>query len=251
MKKIFPYFLLSLLFLLPSAATCFALGMHSSDYTITIDSINFGGDYSTSTSYTNQDTLGEIATGNSSSTNYSMNAGYQQMYTSYISISTISPLTLSDINGLFGGVSTGTLAMTITTDNPAGYSLSVLASSSPALQSAAHASLSDYVSASSTSPDFAFTMPVTSSSFGFTVNSPDALSKYLNNGSICGTGSTNTAFACWDGFSTTTKIIAQSSGSNNPAGTLTNVDLEAKIGTSKIQDNGTYTATLTFTAVTL
>jgi len=225
--------------------------MTSSNYIMTIDSINFGGDYSTSTSYQIQDTAGEIGTGNSSSTNYSMNAGYQQMYTSYISIGTLSPVNLGHINGLSGGTATGTLAVNITTDNPAGYSLSVQATSSPALQNGAGASFSDYSSVSSTTPDYSFAIASNTSAFGFSVQGVDALGKYFNNGSTCNTGSSNTAFACWDNFSTSPKIIAQSSGPNSPSGATTTVDLEAKVGNGKLQDSGTYTATITVTDVTL
>jgi hypothetical protein len=225
--------------------------MTSPSYTITINSINFGGDYSTSTSYQEQDTIGEIATGNSTSTNYALGAGYQQMYTSYISIGALTPVNLGHINGLTGGTATGTLAITVVTDNPAGYSLSVQASSSPAMQTATRSGFNDYSSVSSTTPDYAFAIASNTSAFGFTVNSADALEKYLNNGSACNIGSTNTAFACWNGFSTSSAIIAQSAFPNNATGTVTTLDLEAKVGTGKLQDSGTYTATVTVTAVTL
>ena len=250
MKKIFPLFFSVFFFALPFVVV-HALGMQSGTYKITIDSINFGGDYSTSTSYSEEDTAGEIATGNSSSTNYSMNAGYQQMYTSFISIGTLVPVTLNPINGVTGGTATGTVSATVLTDNPAGYSLSIAATSSPALTDPAGAVFSDYASVSSTTPDFAFTIAPTSSAFGFSVYGTDAVSKYLNNGSTCNTGSTNTAFTCWDNFTTSPKVIAQSTGPNNPTGTQTDLNLEAKVGTSKIQDSGTYTATITVTAVTL
>ena len=225
--------------------------MTSSSYTITINSINFGGDYSTSTSYSQQDTLGEIATGNSSSTNFAINAGYQQMYSSFISVGSIVPLTLNNINGLTGGVSTGTIAISVITDNPAGYSLTLQATSSPALQNTKGASFADYTSVSSTTPDYSFAIASNTSAFGFSVQSADVLEKYINNGSACNIGSSNTAFTCWDGFSTSPKMIAQSSISNNPGGTVTTLDLEAKIGNGKLQDSGTYTATITVTALTL
>ncbi len=225
--------------------------MTSPSYTITINSINFGGDYSTSTSYQEQDTAGEMATGNSSSTNYFLSAGYQQMYTSYISIGTLSPLNLGHISGLGSATATGTLAINIVTDNPAGYSLSVQASSSPAMQTAAGSYFSDYTPVSSPTPDYAFAIASNTSAFGFSVNSADAVEKYINNGSACNIGSNNTAFACWDSFSTSPKIIAQSSLPNSATGTVTTLDVEAKEGSAKLQDAGTYTATITVTAITL
>ena len=230
----------------------FALAaMQSSHYSITIDSINFAGNYSTSTSYRNQDTLGEVATGNSSSTNYAMNAGYQQMYTSFISMSAIGSTSLPAMSGIATGVSTSTIPATVITDNPAGYFLTLQATSSPALKSASGASFADYVPTATPSPDFVFTVGSGASAFGFSVLSTDASTRYLNNGSSCNTGSSNTAFACWDGLSTTAAVIAQSSGANYPAGTLTTVGIEAKVGTAKIQDSGTYSATVILTATTL
>jgi hypothetical protein len=245
--RIATYLFLGALSLAPLAT--FA-AMTSSSYYITIDSINFAGNYSTSSSYSMQDTAGEIATGNSSSTDYAMNAGYQQMYTSYISIGSLSPVTLPSINGLGGAASTSTLPISVVTDNPAGYSLSVQATSSPALKNTVGGSFADYSPAGSP-PDFTFAIASNTSAFGFSVQGTNAASRYLNNGSVCNSGASNTSFTCWDGFSTSSKIIAQSSGPNNPGGATTTIDLEAKVGSNKIQDSGTYTATLTVTAVTL
>ena len=241
------FLVISILCVLPLISRA---AMSSIDYKISIDSINMGGDYSTSTSYSLQDTVGEIATGNSTSTNYTMNAGYQQMYTSYISISSPSSLGLPSMNGLSGNMATGSISMIVITDNPAGYSLSVQASSSPILVDSAGASFADY-SPSGGVPDFSFTVSPSSSTFGFSVVSPDVVSRYDNNGSICNAGSTNTAFTCWDGFSTSQRVITQSSSSNQPNGATTTLNLKAGIGSAKLQDSGAYSATFTLTAITL
>ncbi len=239
--------IISILYIVPLASRA---AMSSTDYKIGIDSVNMGGDYSTSTSYSIQDTAGDVATGNSTSTNYAMNAGYQQMYTSYISISSFSTNTLPSMSGFTGGIATGTISTLVVTDNPAGYSLSVQASSSPALTDLNGASFADY-DPSGGAPDFSFTIPTSASAFGFSVVSPDVVSRYDNNNSACNTGSINTAFTCWDGFSTSQKIIAQSSFSNQPNGATTTLDLEAEIGSTQLQDSGAYSASLILTAVTL
>lgn len=59
-----------------------ALGqaMSSTNYKVEIDSVNFGGTRSTSGSYGAEDTLGESATGISSSASYGLSAGYQQKF---------------------------------------------------------------------------------------------------------------------------------------------------------------------------
>lgn len=53
--------------------------MSSGDYAIQSDSVNFSGALSNSASYSLEDTLGEVATGNSSGFDFQMEAGYQAM----------------------------------------------------------------------------------------------------------------------------------------------------------------------------
>jgi len=59
---------------------CRAYMMTSTHYQINSDSINVGGVRQTSTNYQSEDSIGEIATDNSSSTSYKINAGYQAMW---------------------------------------------------------------------------------------------------------------------------------------------------------------------------
>jgi hypothetical protein len=111
--------------------------------------------------------------------------------------------------------------------------------------------IADYVPAGAAA-DYNFTVAATSSMFGFNPLGLDATSRYKNDGvSACGTGSNNTIYVCWDGFSTSPKIIAQSAIANQPSGATTTVNYEVKIGSSKIQTSGTYAATIIATAVTL
>lgn len=223
--------------------------MQSTGYKIQSDSINFGGGLSTSTNYKTEDTLGEIATGNSSSTNYLLKAGYQQMTGSYISITDASDTSLPNVGGISGGSSSGSLGWTVTTDNAAGYSLSIAAATSPALKSPL-ASFADYTPGGA-DPDYSFSIVSTASAFGFSPEGTDILAKYKDNGSACNTGSSDTADKCWDGFSTVEKMISQRASGNHPSGTLTTVKLRAEVGADHIQENGAYTTTLSVTAVTL
>jgi hypothetical protein len=224
--------------------------MSSTNYSIQTDSLNFGGENSSSTSYGEQDTLGEIATGLSSSTDYAIGAGYQQMLTSFISLSSAANVTLPSISGIMSGTSMASSTWVVTTDDTAGYQLSISAGASPALTDPAKAYFADYTP-SGGAPDFAFTTSSGTSNFGYSVVSPDATQFWKNNGSACNTGSSNTSLKCWEGFSTITRTIAQSSGDNQPNGASTTVSYEAAVGSNKIQDAGTYTATVTVTAVAL
>ncbi len=220
--------------------------MTSSHYKIESDSVNFGGARSSSGTYRIEDTLGEIATGISTSTNYTMSAGYQQMHEVVIAVVPATGVTMSPaIGGVTGGTATGATSFTVTTDDLAGYTVTIAASSSPALQSPLD-SFADYVPGGA-NPDFTFTNAASASSFAFSPKGTDIASRYLDNTSACGTGSSQTAGACWDGLSTTPRTIVSRATSNQPSGTVTTVNFKAASGSSHLQIDGTYVATTTIT----
>ena len=221
----------------------------STNYRLQIDSINFSGRLSTSTNYTMEDTLGEVGTGTSTSASYNLSAGYQAMLGTTLSISVPANASLSSIAGNVGGQSSGSIAWTVITDSPAGYSLSIKASTDPALQSAA-SSFGDYTIAGAV-PDYTWSILSTAAEFGFSPEGTHIVSRYLDNGANCGTGSSETADRCWDAFSTSNRQIAGSSSSNQPSGTVTTVRLLAEIGSAKGQTIGDYTAVITTTAIAL
>lgn len=224
--------------------------MSSSNFKMQNDSVNFGGDRSTSTSYSENDTLGEIATGISSSTNYTVSAGFQQPVNVYISITAANDVVMSPaLGGLTGGTSTGATSFIVTTDNPAGYFATIQASSSPALRSAFD-SFADYVPLGS-APDFSYRNSSASSTFAFSVEGTDIASGFKDNGSACGTGSNDTADACWDGLSTTPKTFLSRGSSNQPSGTSITLKFKAAIGQTRIQMDGAYVATSTVTIIPL
>lgn len=231
---------------------CFA-AMTSSNYAIQSDSLNFGGGYSTSTSYIQESTAGEVATGFSSSTNYSMFAGYQQMHVVALSLVPPSNVVMApSIGGVTGGTSNGSTTFTVTTDDLAGYQATIQASSSPALIDTASSSnaFADYVPGGS-APDFAFSIPATASAFAFSPQGMDADKRFLNDGSSCNAGSNSTAGACWDGLSTSAKLVADRTNNNQPSGTQTALYFRAASGSSHIQANGIYVATTTLTVLPL
>jgi hypothetical protein len=247
--KMRSFYIFTALYLV-SAGTVFA-AMSSTNYRINIDSINSGGtDFSSSTNYRLHDTVGEVASGDSASPLYALRAGYRQMETSFISISSPPDINLPSMSGIIGGSSSGDAVWTVTTDNTAGYELTITSSTSPALQSSGGAFFQDYAPAGSV-PDLDFTVAPSNSAFGFSVFGSHAISDFKHNGSVCDAGSTNAADKCWDGFSTTPRVISQGASSNHPSGTATTVTVRAEIGSSKIQDAGTYQAELTVTATVL
>src|SRR3989339_1617430 len=175
--------------------------MQSSTYKIQSDSLNLGGADSASDNYKLNDTLGEVATGDSNSANYYMHAGYWQMQESYIAISSPSDLAMTSMGGLSGGSSEGTMSWVVTTDNTAGYTMSIASTTTPALKSAVD-SLDDYTPAGA-DPDYNFTNLATNSSFGFSPEGTETTSRFKDNGVACNIGSSETTSKCWDGLSTT------------------------------------------------
>jgi hypothetical protein len=235
-------------------ACIFAYTMGSSNYRIDSDSINVGGtNLSTSANYKVSDSVGEVATGLSSSTNYYLkDAGfwhYEAASSTYITINSPSGVSLPSISGLTGGVATSSSSWVVTTNNSLGYQMTVVASTSPALKST-NTSIPDYVP-SGANPDFAFTVSSSQAYFGFSPEGNDIVQRYKDNGSSCNFGASDTANACWDGFSTISKVVAQSS-SSNLSGATTTLKYRVEIGSAKIQDasNG-YSASVTVTATTL
>lgn len=238
-------FLLALLFFLAYNSPV-ALAMSSGSYKIPTDSINFGGQSSSSASYKELDTMGELGSGLSSSTNYKMSAGFLASQSIYLSISSASDITMSSFSGLTGGTGDGSTVWTAITDNPAGYTLTIDASTNPALMSAG-AQFENYTP-SGGNPDYNWSVASTDGEFGFTPEGTDIYSRFKDNGSnACNTGSSDTTDKCWDSATVAPKTIAYRSTGNHPSGTTTTVKVRAESGTSHIQPNGNYTATLQVT----
>jgi hypothetical protein len=220
-------------------------------YKIQSDSVNFAGGYSTSTNYINESTVGEVGTGNLSSTNYKLYAGYQQMQSVYISISSVSDVVMSpSIGGITGGTSNGSTVVTVTTDSPSGYQLTITASSSPALVSGSN-SFADYTTSVMGTPDYAFSVSSSDSEFAFSPEGADIISKFKDDGASCNTGSGDTADRCWDSLSTSPQVVANKTSANHPSGTATTLKFRAESGASHLQPEGVYTATTTVTALPL
>ena len=228
----------------------FAYVASSTNYRLQSDSINIGGVRSTSTGYVAEDTLGEVATGLSGSASYNIKAGYQQMQETYLAISSSGNISLAPaIPSAGGGVSNGQSTWTITTDNLAGYSLSIQASGTPALQSGVN-NFANYTPATA-DPDYNFSVLSTAAEFGFTPEGTDIAQAYRDNGAACNTGSGDTTDRCWGPLLTTPQTIATRSTPNAPSGTTVTIKFRAESGSSNVQPAGTYTATSTLQLIAL
>jgi hypothetical protein len=224
--------------------------MSSTNYKMQSDSVNTGGILSTSTNYRLEDTAGEVATGNSSSTNYRLKAGYQQMREAFISLSAVPNVAMvPNLGGLTGGTATGSTAFLVITDSAAGYTVTIRASTSPALRSGAN-SIADYVPAGGV-PDFVFTTGATNAHFAYSPEGPDIAARFRDNGSACGVGSGDTSNRCFDGLSTTPVEIVRRTSSNQPSGSTTTLRFAVGLGGNVGVAPGSYQATTTITALAL
>lgn len=218
----------------------------SSNYRIQSDSINVGGELSTSTNYRLEDTTGEAGSGTSSSATYNINAGYQQMLVSSISVTPPGNITLAPaIPTTGGGTSNGQALWTIMTDNVAGYTASISASSSPALISGAN-SFADYTTAGA-DPDFTWSVGASSTEFGFTPEGVDIAQRFQDGGGACNVVGGDTADRCWDRLTTSPVVIAFRTQGTGPSGDALTVKFRAESGTSNVQPPGSYQATTTMT----
>lgn len=237
-------------FLLVFPGVLLAQVMESASYQIQRDSINIGGIYSTSSSYVLEDTVGEQATGRSSSTNYNLQAGYQQLDGTSLSLTPADDVSMSpSIDNVAGGTSNGSTAVTVTTNNAAGYELSLKAGSDPAMQSGSD-SIADYTP-SGANPDFTFSVPSSASEFGFTSEGDDVAQRFQDNGAVCNAGAADASDSCWDGLSTSDVVVARRVSANNPGGTETTLKFRISVGSEAAQPAGTYTAASTLTLVAL
>jgi hypothetical protein len=220
----------------------------STNYQLQSDSINIGGGLSNSTNYTQESTVGEAGTGRSSSTNYQLRAGYQQMQEVYISLSDPGDVTLEpDLPGITGGTANGSTTVTVITDSPSGYSLTIGAENSPAMRSGAN-SIADHI----TITTYNFLVPAASARFGYSVFGNDTVAEFRHDGSLCsGSGPTNTQEQCWRGLTTSGFSIAEGTGSNHPSGATTTVYFRIGITANAGVATGLYTATTTLTALPL
>ncbi len=248
LKNITIFFLM--LGLLSSIDIVLAQTMTSGTYKIQSDSLNFGGNRSTSTSYAIEDTAGEVATGESQSSLFKIKAGYQQMQEVILSMTAAADVTMSPaIGGVTGGTANGATSFTVITDNPAGYIVTIKASTSPALQSPLD-SFADY-GAPASSPDFALVVSPTASAFAFTPEGTDIAASFKDDGLDCNVGSGDTSMACWAGLSTSAQTIVRRASANHTSGTLTTINFIARSGSSHVQTAGTYVATTTLTLLPL
>lgn len=222
--------------------------MESANYMIDFDSINIGGGEGDSANYNLQDTVGGIGTGFSSSNNFELHAGYQQLGPSSIALIPPVDSALPDLVGLPNQSSQKDMTVGVITNDPSGYELRVRATTDPLLQGPIE-DFFDYDPGGA--PSFDFTVPSSLAVLGFTVEGVDTVLDFMDNGTACGAGSNITPNTCWDGFTTIDRVIATDNTFTAELGNETILKLRAETGNSAMRAPGAYSGTLIITALTL
>jgi hypothetical protein len=175
-----------------------------------------------------------------------------QSVTSEITISAPANVTMSPtIAGMTGGTGNGTATWTVVTNNATGFNLALKASTSPALQTGSY-TFANYTRAG-TVPDYNWSVAAADSEFGFTIEPAtvaDTVTAFLDSGAACGTGALNTASQCWDALLTTDTAAVNRTSITSSSGEAELVRFRAQSGASHFQAEGSYTATITATALT-
>jgi hypothetical protein len=180
-----------------------------------------------------------------------------QTITSEISFVTATDdVTMSGtIAGLTGGVSYGSTTVRIFTNDNSGFTATVKASSSPAMQGNYQGgTIADYTPSTAGIPDFSYSVP-TGAEFGFTIvasTTADMAQKFKDNGAVCNTGSsdTGTSASCWMGLSTTATSTLVTSTYTAASGATSTIVFRTTVNSGSSLPEDTYTATTTITAVT-
>jgi len=161
-------------------------------------------------------------------------------------------MTGSPIGGVTGGTATGSCTWTVTTNAGAGFILALKASTDPAMEGVSY-TIDDYTETLSGTPDYTWSVAASAAEFGYTVEpatTADAVAKFLDDGSDCGVGSGQVVDKCWIDFATADYTVINRGSKTGSSGEAEVIKFKAEVGNTSMQENDTYTATITATATT-
>lgn len=185
----------------------------------------------------------------------------KQTITGEISFTTnASNVTMNgDLNGVTGGTANGTTSAVVTTNNSAGYTMTIaFANNSTDNAMLGESSLStairDYP-ASSSEPTYGFYTSSSSSVFGYSVtasSTSDLDQSFKQSGTTCNAGSTVTPGICWMEPTTSSfQIINRTSAATTGATTTISFKVHVPNAPSPAVVTDVYTATATLTALNI
>lgn len=157
------------------------------------------------------------------------------------------------IQGFTGGYATGSTMVIIRTNDAQGYRMTLAFSSTTAMSASSTAYINNYTPTTVNVPDFDWVTNSTgqAAEFGYTVlasTTAEADQSFLNNGSLCNTGSNGTLDKCWLNPSTTAETIILTT--QPTAGSTSTIKFKVSVPNSPSPSlpTGTYVATGTLTA---
>lgn len=172
-----------------------------------------------------------------------------------VAITNGADATMSPNIGVTAMRSVGSSSWTVTTNNSAGYTLAVKASTSPALEKTALPSpdsFADYTPASALVPETWVTVAPANKEFGFSARGTDVLASY-GTATTCGNigNGAPDVNSKYLGFDVADKTIATRATVTPFAGVQSHICFAAEQGTATYAAAGAYTATITATAAVI
>ncbi|MDE2188775.1 MAG: hypothetical protein KGJ35_03565 [Patescibacteria group bacterium] len=163
------------------------------------------------------------------------------------------------LGGLTGGTSNGSTQVVVVTNDLAGYSMTLQASSSLGMINTASSTyyIQAYKTNTANVPDYTFGVnSPNTAAFGYNVTAPasnsgDVAALFKNNGSgNCNTGSTVDGVHCWLNSSTTPVTIVNRTAPTLLSGATTTINFQVTINPNPnpMIASGTYISTTTLTA---
>ena len=160
----------------------------------------------------------------------------------------------TSLGGITGGTSNGGTQVAVVTNDRAGYTMTIMASSSLGMIGNASSSqyIPAYVSTTPGVPDYTFAVPPRAY-FGYTVEASttaDTAQAFKDNGSTCNTGSGNTSDSCWLAATSTQYTIINRNYLTPGSGATTTLKFRVVItpNPNPVIPDDTYVATTTLTA---
>lgn len=167
-------------------------------------------------------------------------------------------INMASIAGITGGVATGTTQVVVQTNDVDGFTMTIEASSTPAMQGeTAGGTIPDYTPATVNVPDYSHSVAANAAEFGYTISASttgDLAQKFLDDGaSTCNTGSNDTGGedSCWYNLSTTATSTMNRSTETTASGATSTLFFVTYVNSnpSPALPQDTYTATATLTAL--
>jgi hypothetical protein len=176
-------------------------------------------------------------------------------------LTTANDVSLAAIGGVTGGASQGFTSVRVYTNDTAGFTMTITASNSPAMQGISQGgSIANYTPAAANVPDYTYATNTTgqSAEFGYTVSASTTshlAQKFLDNGSnTCNTGAndTNGTSTCWYNLTTSATSTIVTTGPSAISGASSTLAFRVHVpaNPSPALPEDTYRATSTLTATT-